>query len=73
VVFGTRAWYPLPYMNTTITPPTAKEVAPWVEGLARLGYAAKALLYITVGLLAAQAGLGRGGRTTDTHGALRFM
>jgi hypothetical protein len=60
-------------MNTTITPPTAKDVAPWVEGLARLGYAAKALLYITVGLLAAQAGLGRGGRTTDTHGALRFM
>ena len=73
MVFGTRAWYPLPYMSTTITPPTATDVAPWVERLARLGYAAKALLYITVGLLAAQAGLGRGGRTTDTHGALRFM
>jgi hypothetical protein len=60
-------------MSTTITSPTAKDVAPWVERLARLGYAAKALLYITVGLLAAQAGLGWGGRTTDTHGALRFM
>jgi hypothetical protein len=48
-------------------------VAPWVERLARIGYAAKALLYITIGLLAAQAGMGRGGRTTDTHGALRTV
>jgi hypothetical protein len=47
--------------------------APWVEHLARIGYGAKALLYITIGILAAQAGLGRGGRTTDTHGALEAM
>jgi hypothetical protein len=60
-------------MSTAITPPTAQDVAPWVERLARLGYTAKAILYITVGLLAAQAGLGQGGRTTDTQGALRFM
>ena len=32
---------------------------------------AKALLYATVGILAAQAALGRGGRTTDLGGALR--
>jgi hypothetical protein len=73
VVFGDGLWYAPPYMGTAITPPTTEDVSPWVEGLARLGYAAKALLYITVGLLAAQAGLGDGGRTTDTHGALRFM
>jgi hypothetical protein len=48
-------------------------VAPWVEHLARIGYAAKALLYITVGLLAAQAGIGQGGRTVDTQGALRVV
>jgi hypothetical protein len=48
-------------------------VAPWVERLARIGYAAKAFLYITIGILAAQAGLGRGGRTTDTDGALRLI
>jgi hypothetical protein len=48
-------------------------VGPWVERLARIGYAAKALLYITVGLLAAQAGLGRGGRPVDTQGALRVV
>jgi hypothetical protein len=52
-------------------PSPADQVAPWVERLARIGYAAKALLYITIGLLAAQAGLGRGGGTLDTQGALR--
>jgi Domain of Unknown Function (DUF1206) len=50
---------------------TAREVAPWVATLARIGYVAKALLYATVGVLAAQAALGRGGRTTDLGGALR--
>jgi hypothetical protein len=48
-------------------------VAPWVEGLARVGYIAKALLYITVGLVAAQAAFGPGRKTTDTEGALRLV
>ena len=52
-------------------PQTARDVAPWIETLARVGYVAKALLYATVGVLAAQAALGRGGRTTDLGGALR--
>jgi hypothetical protein len=47
------------------------DVAPWIERLARVGYVAKAVLYATVGILAAQAATGRGGRTTDTTGALR--
>lgn len=47
-----------------------RDVAPWVERLARIGYAAKALLYITIGVLAASAALGSGGRATDTQGAL---
>jgi hypothetical protein len=51
----------------------AREVAPWIAVLARLGYAAKALLYATVGILAAQAALGSGGTTTDTGGALRTV
>lgn len=55
------------------SPIEAADVAPWVERLARVGYAAKGLLYITVGLLAAQAGLGPGGETTDSHGALRVV
>jgi hypothetical protein len=49
----------------------AAQAAPWIEGLARVGYAAKGVLYATVGFLAAQAALGRGGRTTDSRGALK--
>jgi len=49
----------------------AHEVAPWIVLLARLGFLAKALLYATIGILAAQAALGSRGRTTDIGGALR--
>ena len=45
------------------------EVAPWIERLARVGFVAKAVLYGIIGILAAQAALGQGGRTTDTSGA----
>lgn len=45
----------------------------WVERLARLGYAAKGLVYFIVGLLAAQAAFGSGGKTTDTTGALKTI
>ena len=46
---------------------------PWFERLARLGYASKGILYFVVGLLAAQAAFGTGGRTTDTQGALNAI
>lgn len=47
------------------------EVAPWLEGLARLGFAAKAVLYMTIGALAAMAALGAGGdRGPDSRGAM---
>jgi hypothetical protein len=58
-------------MSSTGTLPS--EVAPWIERLARLGYAAKALLYGTIGLLAARAAFGPRGRVTDTQGALRTV
>jgi hypothetical protein len=48
----------------------AREASPWIEGLSRLGYAAKGIVYVLVGVLAAQAAAGVGGETTDTHGAL---
>ncbi len=54
-------------------PAEMRDVAPWVERLARVGYTAKAVLYMTVGLAAAQAAFGPGGSTTDTHGALRLV
>lgn len=59
--------------DTMSTPIEVTEVAPWVVRLARVGFVAKALLYVTVGLLAAQAAFGPGGGTTDTHGALRLV
>lgn len=45
----------------------------WVERLARFGYAAKGTVYGIVGLLAAQAAFGTGGKTTDTQGALQTI
>ncbi|MEO8089661.1 MAG: DUF1206 domain-containing protein [Gemmatimonadales bacterium] len=56
-------------MTTTVE---MRDAAPWVERLARVGYIAKALLYITIGLAAARAAFGPG-RTTDTSGALRLV
>jgi hypothetical protein len=45
--------------------------SPWMERLARFGYATKGFVYIVVGALATQAAFGLGGETTDTRGALR--
>lgn len=42
----------------------------WVERLARLGYTAKGIVYAIVGVLAVQAAIGVGGKTTDQKGAL---
>ena len=44
-----------------------------IETLARLGYASKAFIYATVGLLAVAATLREGGAVTDTRGALRVI
>ena len=44
-----------------------------LEQLARLGYASKALIYAIVGVLAILAAANRGGRITDTSGALRVV
>ena len=43
---------------------------PWIEILARVGFVAKGVLYATIGMLAGCAGLGYGGATTDTRGAM---
>lgn len=50
--------------------PDTTDVAPWIERLARVGFVAKAMLYVTIGLLAASAAVGRGGGATDTRGAM---
>jgi hypothetical protein len=47
------------------------EVKPWIETFARVGFAAKGVLYMTVSALAAAAALGMGGMSNpDSHVAL---
>lgn len=45
--------------------------SPWMEFLARFGYATKGIVYIVVGALATFAAIGWGGETTDVRGALQ--
>ena len=50
----------------------AREARPWIERLARAGYASRGVLYLTIGLLALLAAFGNsGGETTTSKGALR--
>lgn len=46
------------------------EAAPWVRRLARAGYAAKGVVYILVGFLAAASAVGARGESEGTKGAL---
>lgn len=50
------------------------EAAPWLERLARLGFAVKGVLYLTIGVLSARAAVGAGGHTvTDPHDAMGVL
>ena len=53
----------------------AEQVArhPWIERLARFGYAAKGVVYIVAGALAVMTAAGVGGEVTDARGALRSI
>jgi len=53
------------------TKEAAREVSPWVDRLARFGYATKGLVYVVVGILALGVATGVGGYTTDPPGALQ--
>lgn len=43
----------------------------WIVPLARFGYAAKGVVYLIIGVLAALAAYDKGGKTTDSRGALQ--
>jgi hypothetical protein len=51
----------------------AQSVRPWMERLARMGYATEGAVYSLIGLLAAGAAFGTGGRATGQHGALEVV
>lgn len=50
-----------------------KAASSWAVWLMRFGHAAIGVVYLVVGVLAVQAALGTGGRTTDTRGALQTI
>ena len=50
-----------------------RNASPFVEKFARFGYAAKGVVYVVVGALAAMAAFGSGGDTTGSRGALQSI
>jgi hypothetical protein len=55
------------------TPISVRHAAPGIALLARAGYAAKGVVYVVIGALAARAAFGTGGATTDQRGAIRAI
>ena len=57
----------------TIALPTLEQGATWIVRFGRLGYIVEGAVYIIVGILATEAALGTGGRTTDIKGAFQTI
>src|SRR5687768_11814889 len=74
VLFGSASFdsgHPPTPMSTASL--AVKRAAPGIVMLARAGYAAKGIVYIVIGALAARAAFGKGGATTDQHGAIGWI
>ena len=61
------------HLERMSTPVAIRRAAPGIALLARAGYAAKGVVYIVIGALAARAAAGTGGGTTDQRGAIRTI
>jgi hypothetical protein len=60
-------------MARTAVTELADEAAPWIEGLARVGYIAIGTVYAIVGAMAVAAGVRGRGEAPDKNDALRFL
>lgn len=52
---------------------SVREASPWLIWLGRFGYAAKGVVYVTVGILAAYAAIGAGAANDGTQSALQYI
>src|SRR5436305_10022585 len=59
--------------SSTFAQMGAGTARPWLERLARAGYAARGAVYALVGFLAVETAFGARSRPTDTRGALQEM
>ncbi|WP_117161222.1 DUF1206 domain-containing protein [Paraliobacillus sp. X-1268] len=50
-----------------------EELKPWIRRLARIGYMAKGLVFVMVGILTFMAAIGVGGNTSGTQGMFRSL
>ena len=50
-----------------------RKAGPWIEGVARSGYAAYGVVYVLVGVLSVRAAFGGGGKTAGQEGALQTI
>jgi hypothetical protein len=57
----------------TNAPSHPPDLRPWIKHLVRVGYAAKGVIYLLIGVLALQLALGEGGRVTNASGVLRAI
>lgn len=51
----------------------ARHASPWIVGLARAGYVAKGVVYMTIGVLAMMEAVGVGGKTASPDGAIKSI
>jgi len=55
--------------TSTAATPVSEPTRRWIVAAAKLGYAAKAIVYATIGVVALLAAAHTGGHTTGSHGA----
>lgn len=61
------------HVKDTIFNSSTDRAGKFLEAVSRMGYVAKGLVFVIVGVLAALAAIGLGGQATDTKGAVREL